>query len=69
MFIKDKKWDWPILKVLKGERKFDLRFVRDLLIFVFLFKIIVINGFIVASNLIFGTTFEYGPILRAAGLI
>ena len=51
MFIKDRKWDWPILKVLKGERPFDLLFVRDLLIFVFLFKLIIINGGIVILNL------------------
>ena len=69
MFIKDRKWDWPILKVLRGERKFDLIFVRDLLVFVFLFKIIVINGAIVILNMGFGFDFQYGPILRAVGLI
>jgi|TARA_B110000977_G_scaffold191932_1_gene264741 hypothetical protein len=69
MFIKDKKWDWPILKVLKGERKLSIKFIRDLLIFVFLFKIIIINGSIVISNTLFGTDFAYGPILRAFGLL
>tara|TARA_B100000683_G_scaffold206508_1_gene200304 strand:+ start:575 stop:787 length:213 start_codon:yes stop_codon:yes gene_type:complete len=69
MFIKDRKWDWPILKVLKGERPFDLLFVRDLLIFVFLFKLIVINGGIVILNNLFGFDIQYAPILRAVGLI
>lgn len=68
MFIKDRKWDWPILKVLKGERPLDLLFVRDLLIFVFLFKLIIINGGIVILNLL-GFDIEYAPILRAVGLI
>jgi hypothetical protein len=54
--------------VLKGERPFDLLFVRDLLIFVFLFKLIIINGGIVILNLL-GFDIEYAPILRAVGLI
>ena len=70
MFIKDKKWDWPILKVLKGERKFDLRFVRDLLIFVFLFKIIVINGFIVVSNLVLpNLIFPLSALVKSSSIL
>lgn len=69
MFIKDRKWDWPIWKVLTGKRPADLKFFRDLLIFVIAFKIFVINGVILISNTLFDTEWQYGPILRAVGII
>lgn len=66
VFIKDGKWDWPIIKFYK---KNGLLKTIPYVIFILLgIKIVIINGAIFILNL-FGASIEYAPILKNLGII
>lgn len=66
MFIKNGKWDWPIIKFYK---KHGLLKTIPYVIFILLgIKIVIINGGIFVLNL-FGAGIEYAPILKALGVV
>lgn len=66
MFIKDGKWDWPIIKFYKKNG-----LLKTILYVIFILlgiKIVIINGAIFILNL-FGAGIEYAPILKNLGII
>ena len=66
MFIKDGKWDWPIIKFYKEH---GLLKTIPYVIFILLgIKLVIINGGIFILNL-FGAGIEYAPILKSLGII
>lgn len=66
MFIKDGKWDWPIIKFYKEH---GLLKTIPYVIFILLgIKIVIINGAIFILNL-FGAGIAYAPILKTLGVL
>jgi hypothetical protein len=66
MFIKDGKWDWPIIKFYKQHGL--LKTIPYVIIILLGVKIVIINGAIFILNL-FGAGIEYAPILKNLGII
>ncbi len=66
MFIKDGKWDWPIIKFYKEHGL--LKTIPYVLIILLGIKIVIINGAIFILNLL-GASIEYAPILKTLGVL
>lgn len=66
MFIKDGKWDWPIIKFYKKHGI--LKTIPYVLLVLLGIKIVIINGAIFILNLL-GASIEYAPILKTLGVL
>lgn len=66
MFIKDGKWDWPIIKFYKKHGI--LKTIPYMLLILLGIKIVIINGAIFILNLL-GASIEYAPILKTLGVL
>lgn len=66
MFIKDGKWDWPIIKFYKEHGL--LKTIPYVIIILLGIKIVIINGAIFILNL-FGAGIAYAPILKTLGVL
>tara|TARA_R100000149_G_C5838435_1_gene111451 strand:- start:674 stop:901 length:228 start_codon:yes stop_codon:yes gene_type:complete len=66
VFIKDGKWDWPIIKFYKQHGL--LKTIPYVIVILLGIKIVIINGAIFILNL-FGAGIEYAPILKNLGII
>ena len=66
VFIKNGKWDWPIIKFYKQYGL--LKTIPYVIIILLGVKIVIINGAIFILNL-FGAGIEYAPILKNLGII
>jgi hypothetical protein len=66
MFIKDGKWDWPIIKFYKEHGL--LKTIPYVIIILLGIKIVIINGAIFILNLL-GASIEYAPILKTLGVM
>lgn len=66
MFIKDGKWDWPIIKFYKKHGI--LKTIPYVLLILLGIKIVIINGAIFILNLL-GASIEYAPILKTLGVL
>ena len=66
MFIKDGKWDWPIIKFYKEHGL--LKTIPYVILILLGIKIVIINGAIFILNL-FGAGIAYAPILKTLGVL
>ena len=66
VFIKDGKWDWPIIKFYKEHGL--LKTIPYVIVILLGIKIVIINGAIFILNLL-GAGIEYAPILKNLGII
>ena len=67
MFIKDGKWDWPIIKFYKQHGL--LKTIPYVILIILGIKIVIINGIIFLLNLTPWFDIEFAPILRGIGVL
>lgn len=70
MFIKNGKWDFPILKKIASVYREYGFFKGTLYVILVLIgiKVVILNGVIFILNL-FGAGIEYAPILKSLGIL